>query len=41
MEDHYLEKLKVKDYAALTGRSLTTFNREFKRLFNNPKKSAY
>jgi len=34
MEDNYLENLKIEDYASLTGRSISTFNREFKRLFS-------
>ncbi|WP_223670527.1 helix-turn-helix domain-containing protein [Kangiella shandongensis] len=33
MESNYLGNLKVSDYAALTGRSLSTFTREFKRLY--------
>ena len=33
MEDNYLENLKLNDYATLTGRSISTFNREFKRLY--------
>lgn len=33
MEEHYLENLKIGDYAALTGRSVSTFNREFKKYF--------
>ena len=33
MEDNYLENLKINDYAILTGRSISTFNREFKRLY--------
>ena len=39
MEDNFLENLKVNDYATLTGRSISTFNREFKRLYGTtPKK---
>ena len=33
MKDNYLENLKINDYATLTGRSVSTFNREFKRLY--------
>jgi AraC-like DNA-binding protein len=33
METHYLENLKIEDYAALTGRSISTFNREFKKFY--------
>ena len=33
MEKNYLSNLNVSDYALLTGRSLSTFNREFKRLY--------
>lgn len=33
MKDNYLENLKLSDYATLTGRSVSTFNREFKRLY--------
>ncbi len=33
MERNYLENLKINDYASLTGRSVSTFNREFKRLY--------
>jgi AraC-like DNA-binding protein len=35
MEDNYLGSLKVTDYAYLTGRSISTFNREFKRLYDS------
>ncbi len=39
MEENYLTNLKVSDYALLTGRSISTFNRDFKRLYNTtPKK---
>lgn len=39
MEENYLSNLKISDYAALTGRSNSTFNRDFKRLFGTtPKK---
>ncbi len=39
MEDNYLNNLKVSDYALLTGRSVSTFNRDFKRLYGiTPKK---
>lgn len=33
MKANYLNNLKINDYAALTGRSASTFNREFKRLY--------
>ena len=33
MEDNYLANLKINDYAVLTGRSVSTFTREFKRLY--------
>ena len=33
MEDNYLANLKINDYAVLTGRSVSTFIREFKRLY--------
>ncbi len=33
MEQNYLSNLNVNDYALLTGRSLSTFTREFKRLY--------
>ena len=33
MDDNYLGSLKVNDYASLTGRSVSTFNREFKRIY--------
>jgi AraC-like DNA-binding protein len=33
MDNNYLENLKVSDYASLTGRSVSTFNREFKNLY--------
>ncbi len=33
MERNYLGNLKINDYATLTGRSVSTFNREFKRLY--------
>ncbi|VAW75298.1 hypothetical protein MNBD_GAMMA12-2723 [hydrothermal vent metagenome] len=39
MEVNYLTNLKISDYALLTGRSISTFNRDFKRLYNStPKK---
>jgi len=39
MEANYLSNLKVSDYATLTGRSDSSFNRDFKRLFGTtPKK---
>jgi len=34
MEENYLKNLKVEDYALLTGRSLSSFIRDFKRLYN-------
>lgn len=34
MQVNYSKPLTVEDYAYLTGRSLSTFNRDFKRLFN-------
>ncbi len=34
MENNYLKNLKVDDYALLTGRSKSTFIREFKKLYN-------
>jgi AraC-like DNA-binding protein len=33
MEANYCENLNIEDYASLTGRSVSTFNREFKRVF--------
>ena len=33
MQSNYSKPLTVEDYAYLTGRSLSTFNRDFKRLF--------
>jgi len=33
MQENYLGNLKINDYATLTGRSVSTFNREFKRLY--------
>ena len=33
MQQHYLHNLKIEDYAHLTGRSVSTFNREFKALY--------
>ena len=33
MDDNYLNNLKVNDYAPLSGRSVTTFIRDFKRLY--------
>lgn len=39
MEENYLSNLSISDYAALTGRSDSTFSRDFKRLFKTtPKK---
>lgn len=39
MEENYLNNLKINDYALLTGRSISTFNRDFKRLYGTtPKK---
>jgi len=39
MDENYLNNLNVNDYALLTGRSVSTFNREFKRLYGtSPKK---
>jgi len=35
MKNNYLKNLKVEDYALLTGRSKSTFIREFKRLYDN------
>jgi AraC-like DNA-binding protein len=34
MSEHFLRDLTVKDYAELSGRSLSTFSREFRRIFN-------
>jgi len=34
MEANYCENLNIEDYASLTGRSVSTFNREFKRVFS-------
>jgi len=34
MQEHYLKNLKLEDYALLTGRSLSSFIRDFKRLYN-------
>ncbi|WP_162653912.1 helix-turn-helix domain-containing protein [Lentilitoribacter sp. Alg239-R112] len=34
MRRHFTHNLKVQDYARLSGRSVSTFNREFKRQFN-------
>ena len=34
LEAHYDKPLKVEDYAYLTGRSLSSFRRDFKRIFN-------
>ena len=33
MDDNYLNNLKVNDYASLSGRSVTTFIRDFKRVY--------
>lgn len=33
MNENYLGNLKINDYAILTGRSVSTFNRDFKRLY--------
>ena len=39
MEENYLNNLNINDYALLTGRSISTFNREFKSLYGTtPKK---
>jgi AraC-like DNA-binding protein len=39
MEENYLNNLTIKDYALLTGRSISTFNRNFKRIYGTtPKK---
>lgn len=39
MEENYLSNLKISDYAILTGRSESSFNRDFKRFFGTtPKK---
>lgn len=34
MEQYYSHKLKIEDYALLTGRSVSTFIRDFKRSYN-------
>lgn len=34
MERYYSHKLKIEDYALLTGRSVSTFVRDFKRVYN-------
>lgn len=34
MSKHFLRDLTVKDYAELSGRSLSTFTREFRRIYN-------
>ena len=34
MKNNYLKNLKIEDYALLTGRSTSTFIREFKKLYN-------
>ncbi len=34
MSEHFLRDLTVKDYAELSGRSLSTFAREFRRIYN-------
>ena len=34
MSEHFLRDLTVKDYAELSGRSLSTFTREFRRIYN-------
>ena len=34
MKINYLKNLKIEDYALLTGRSISTFIREFKKLYN-------
>lgn len=34
MEQYYSHKLKIEDYALLTGRSLSTFIRDFRRSYN-------
>lgn len=39
MGEHYLRDLTIHDYAELSGRSLSTFTREFRRIYNmSPKK---
>jgi len=35
MELHYSKNLKIDDYALLTGRSVTTFIREFKKIYGS------
>lgn len=39
MESHYTKPLTIKDFAYLTGRSVSTFNREFRQLFGDSPKS--
>jgi AraC family transcriptional regulator, exoenzyme S synthesis regulatory protein ExsA len=34
MEKNYMQKYTLEEYASLSGRSISTFNREFRRLFN-------
>ena len=36
MENNYDKPLKIEDYAYLTGRSVSTFRRDFKRIFDLP-----
>jgi len=38
MEEHFDKPLDIKDYAYLTGRSVSTFQRDFKRYFHIPPK---
>lgn len=39
MEINFHKRLTIADYAYLTGRSVSTFQRDFKRLFNQPPKA--
>jgi AraC-like DNA-binding protein len=34
MENNYMQKYKLDEFASMSGRSISTFNREFRRLFN-------
>lgn len=38
MSEHFLRDLSVQDYAELSGRSLSTFNREFRRIYDKSPK---
>ena len=38
MLEHYDKNLTISDYASLSGRSLSTFNREFKKKYNKTPK---